>query len=426
MNLQVIYCNHQTASLGLRERLAFTGEEQLAAAYSQLRTQFPGSEAVVLSTCNRVEVYTAQNTEATAPTHDQLAEFLSNFHGVPLEEFLGDLLLQSGPAAVGHLFRVCSSVDSMVLGEPQIVNQVKEAYRQAEENSACGPLTNALFQGAIRVSKRVRTETRLAEGRVSVASVAVGEFARGIFDRFDDKTVLVIGAGEMAEETLQYLKSDGVRDVVVVNRSRERAEELAGQWGGHGFGMDHLAEKLAEADVVVAATGAERPIVDVEMFVTARAGQAERPVFVLDLGAPRDVDPRVADIDENVFLYDVDDLQETCQRNRKKRSAAIERALAIIDDESERFMQEVYHRATGPIVKRLREQWSEVSQAEMRRLRSKLAHLDDGDMDQVEQTLTRMVNKLLHPPLEALKDEAREGTPHGLLDALRRLFHIRD
>ncbi len=212
----------------------------------------------------------------------------------------------------------------------------------------------------------------------------------------------------------------------MVNRSRERAEELAGQWGGHGFGMDHLAAKLAEADVVVAATGADRPIVDVEMFVHARAGQAERPVFVLDLGAPRDVDPRVADIDENVFLYDVDDLQETCQRNREKRSAAIERALAIIDDESERFMQEVYHRATGPIVKRLREQWSEVSQAEMRRLRSKLAHLDDGDMDQVEQTLTRMVNKLLHPPLEALKDEARDGTPHGLLDALRRLFHIRD
>jgi glutamyl-tRNA reductase len=149
-------------------------------------------------------------------------------------------------------------------------------------------------------------------------------------------------------------------------------------------------------------------------------------VFVLDLGAPRDVDPAVAGVDENVFLYDVDDLQETCDRNRSQRSGEIEQALAIIDEESERFMRDIYHRATGPIIKRLREQWSEVSRAELERLRSKLSHLHDDDMDQVQQSLSRIVNKLLHPPLEALKDEARDGTPHGLLEALRRLFHIRD
>ena len=426
MNLQVIYCNHQTSSLDVRERLAFTGDEQLAAAYSQLREVFPGSEAVVLSTCNRVELYTAQENDGAAPTQEELAGFLSSFHGVPLEDFLGDLLLQSGPDAVGHLFRVCSSVDSMVLGEPQIVSQVKQAYRLAEQNAACGPLTNALFQGAIRVSKRVRSETRLSEGRVSIASVAVGDFARGIFDRFDDKTVLVIGAGEMAEETLQYLKADGVREVLVVNRSLDRAEALAQKWGGRGYGMDQLGERLARADVVVAATGSDRPIVDLEMFTRARSGRGDRPVFVLDLGAPRDVDPAVAGVDENVFLYDVDDLQETCQRNRSQRSGEIEQALAIIDEESDRFMQDVYHRATGPIVKRLREQWSEVSRAELERLRGKLSHLHDDDMNQIEQSLSRIVNKLLHPPLEALKDEARDGTPHGLLEALRRLFHIRD
>ena len=426
MNLQVIYCNHQTASLDIRERLAFTDEEQLADAYTQLRDRFPNSEAVVLSTCNRVELYTAQENAAAAPTHDELAGFLSNFHGVPVEEFLGDLLQHSGAEAVGHLFRVCSSIDSMVLGEPQIVSQVKEAYRQAEANEACGPLTNALFQCAIRVSKRVRSETRLAEGRVSIASVAVGEFARGIFDRFDDKTVLVIGAGEMAEETLQYLQDDGVRDVLVVNRNPERARKLAAKWGGNGFGMERLEELLPGADVVVAATGADQPIVDVEMFARVRDGQRDRPVFVLDLGAPRDVAPEVSGLDDNVFLYDVDDLQETCERNRKSRSQEIVRALSIIENESDRFMQDVYHRATGPIVKRLREQWSDVSQKEMDRLRSKLSHLDDADIDQVEQTVNRIVNKLLHPPLEALRDEARDGTPHGLLDALSRLFHIRD
>ena len=426
MNLQVIYCNHQTASLDIRERLAFTDEEQLADAYTQLRDRFPNSEAVVLSTCNRVELYTAQENAAAAPTHDELAGFLSNFHGVPVEEFLGDLLQHSGAEAVGHLFRVCSSIDSMVLGEPQIVSQVKEAYRQAEANEACGPLTNALFQCAIRVSKRVRSETRLAEGRVSIASVAVGEFARGIFDRFDDKTVLVIGAGEMAEETLQYLQDDGVRDVLVVNRNPERARELAAKWGGNGFGMERLEELLPGADVVVAATGADQPIVDVEMFARVRDGQRDRPVFVLDLGAPRDVAPEVSGLDDNVFLYDVDDLQETCERNRKSRSQEIVRALSIIENESDRFMQDVYHRATGPIVKRLREQWSDVSQKEMDRLRSKLSHLGDADIDQVEQTVNRIVNKLLHPPLEALRDEARDGTPPGLLDALSRLFHIRD
>ena len=190
--------------------------------------------------------------------------------------------------------------------------------------------------------------------------------------------------------------------------------------------MDRLEEMLPGADVVVAATGADQPIVDVEMFARARDGQRDRPVFVLDLGAPRDIAPEVSGLDDNVFLYDVDDLQETCERNRKSRSQEIVRALSIIENESERFMQDVYHRATGPIVKRLREQWSDVSQKEMDRLRSKLSHLGDADIDQVEQTVNRIVNKLLHPPLEALRDEARDGTPHGLLDALSRLFHIRD
>ena len=430
MKLQVIYCNHQTARLDVRERLAFTSDDQLAEAYTQFRDQFPGSEAVVLSTCNRVELYTAQDdgdgAGDGAPGHVELAEFFSKFHGIPVEEFFADLLTHNGPDAVRHLFRVCSSIDSMVLGEPQIVSQVKDAYRRAEENQACGPLTNALFQGAIRVSKRVRSETRLSEGRVSIASVAVGDFAKGIFDRFDDKTVLVIGAGEMAEETLRYLQDAGVQEVLVVNRNPRRATILAQQWGGTGYGMEELQTLVARADVVISATGADQPILDVELFRRARERNSDQPVFVLDLGAPRDVSPAVADIDDNVFLYDVDDLQATCARNRKLRTREIEQALEIIDEESERFMQEVYHRATGPIVKRLREQWIEVSDQELERLRTKLGHLEEEDMGQVEQTVKRIVNKLLHPPLETLRDEARDGTPHGLLDAMKRLFHIRD
>lgn len=426
MSLQVVYCNHQTTELDLRERLAFATADQLSMAYKQLHTLFPASEAVVLSTCNRVEVYTAQDDVEEAPTRGELAEFISRFHGIPVGEFFEGLSNQTGPEVARHLFRVCSSVDSMVLGEPQIVSQVKQAYRVAEENDACGPLTNALFQGAIRVSKRVRSETRLSEGRVSVASVAVGEFARGIFERFDDKRVLVIGAGEMAEEALQYLQQEGVGEVLVVNRTHERAESLAAQWGGIACRFEDLEALMARVDVIVSATSAEEPLVSLDRFSEIRRGSGDRPLFILDLGTPRDFVPAIGEFDDNVFLYDVDALQSTCDRNRAARSGEIERALTIIDEETQRFMQDVYHRATGPIVKQLREQWHDVSQAELRRLRTKLDHLPDEELHEVEQSVERIVNKLLHPPLETLRDEAREGTPHGLLDALKRLFHIGD
>lgn len=426
MILQVVYCNHQTARLDVREKLAFPAE-RLHRAYGELRSRFPRAEAVVLSTCNRIEVYTAQEAVDSAPTHRELAEFFADFHSVPLDDFFEDFLERTGPDAVRHLFQVASSLDSMVLGEPQIVSQVKDAYRAAQEHNACGPLTHAMFQGAIHVSSRVRTETRLAEGRVSIASVAVGEFGKSIFDRFDDKSVLIIGAGEMAEETLRYLQSEGVRRITVINRSPERATRLAEMFpGAETRPFEQLDEWLGKADVIVSTTGASQPIVDARRFAAARRKSFDRPVFVLDLGAPRDFDPAARSIDENVFLYDIDDLEATCERNRKARAREIDKALRIIDEETDRFMQEVYHRATGPIVKRLREQWHDLSRDELDRLRSKLAHLNETDIDLIERSVERIVNKLLHPPLEALRKEAREGTPHGLLDALKRLFHLHD
>ena len=422
--LQVVYCNHQSANLSVRERLAFPAE-RLQRAYGELRSRFPDVEAVVLSTCNRVEVYTAQESPDDTPSHRELAEFFADFHNVPINEFFEDFLERTGPDAVRHLFQVSSSLDSMVLGEPQIVSQVKEAYQKAQENGACGPLTHAMFQGAIRVSARVRTETKLVEGRVSIASVAVGEFGKSIFDRFDDKCVLIIGAGEMAEETLQYLQSEGAQDIVVVNRSSERAEKLAAQFdGARTRPYESLDEWLGKADVIVSTTGATEPIVDAARFKNARQAGGGKPVFVLDLGAPRDFTTDAGDVDDNVFLYDIDDLEATCERNRKARVKEIDSALKIIDDETDNFMHDVYHRATGPIVKRLREQWHAISKDEMERLSSKLQHLSEEDRQTVEYSVHRIVNKLLHPPLEALRKEAREGTPHGLLDAMKRLFHL--
>ena len=426
MNFHVVYCNHQTADLEIRERLAFSSEELFGRAYDRWRKVHPESELVVLSTCNRVELYSAQPDEGEGPTSAELVRFLSEFHNLPQDRFAGRLLERHGPDAVRHLFEVACSLDSMVLGEPQIVAQVKEAYERAYRYEACGPLTNALFQMAFRVSGRVRTETALAGGRVSIASVAVGEFGRSIFDRFDDKTVLVLGAGTMAEETVRYLTDAGVTKFIIVNRSSERAAELAAAWGGTARTVEQLDESLAAADVVVSATGAGRHIVSVERFRRARRLAAGKPVFILDLGAPRDFDPAIAGIDENTFLYDIDDLKATCDANRASRQKEIEKAQRIIDEETGRFVHEIYHRATGPVVKRLRDEWHAIRQQEVDQLFAKLPHLPERDRQSIERSIERIVNKLLHPPLEALKDEARSGPPHGLIEALKRLFGLQD
>jgi glutamyl-tRNA reductase len=352
-----------------------------------------------------------------------VAQFLAEFHQVPLDDFVGELREQTGPNAVRHLFEVVSSLDSMVLGEPQIVSQVKEAYRQAELNAACGPLTHSLFQAAIHVSARVRTETKLSEGRVSIASVAVGDFAKSIFDHFADKLVLVIGAGEMAEETLRYLQVEGIRDVVVVNRSADRAEKLAADFGGVAAAWSDLDRWLGRADLIVSTTGADRPIVDVARFRQVRAANGDRTAFILDLGAPRDFDSAVGDL-ENVFLYDIDSLEETCEKNRKARSREVEKAREIIDAETAKYFAEFRHRANSDLVIRLRETWHETAQQELEKLFRKCDHLEPGDREAIERAVDRIVNKLLHPPLEALRDESKDSESHGLIYALKRLFGL--
>ena len=422
MNVLVVSCNHHKAGVQLRERLAFSNAEKLQQAYHQWREVHPDSELVVLSTCNRVEIYAADEQDEAGVSLDDVTQFISKFHNVPTDEFLDSVLAQSGVAAVSHLFQVACSIDSMVLGEPQIVNQVKEAYRMAQEHDACGPLTNVLFQHALKVSAQVRTETGLADGRVSIASVAVGDFGKSIFSRFDNKTVLVIGAGEMAEETLTYLQSEGACRIVVANRSRDRAERLAAKFRGEAVDYATLDDWLTSADVIVSTTGASEVLISKERFAAARARSNCHPVFILDLAAPRDFDPAVATVDDNVFLYDIDALEETCNRNRMAREAEVQKAMVIIENQTQVFMQEIYHRATGPVIHRLREHWHDISRGELDRLYRKLPTLDTPQRDAIEATIQRIVNKLLHPPLEALKDEARAGTPEGLLHAIRRLF----
>lgn len=423
MKVQVVGCSHHQASVATRERLAFS-PVQAAAALDRFRDRFPETEAVLLSTCNRVEVYTAAEDAALAPSHEQMVEFLAGCHGVDAGEVLNDLLERTGEDAARHLFTVAASLDSMVLGEPQIANQVKQAYDLARDRQTVGPLTNQIFQAAMRVAKRVANETAINEKRVSIPSVAVGDFARRIFERFDDKQILVIGAGEMAEETLRYLLDEGARQITIINRSLERAEMLAARSQGVARAWHDLDAALVAADVIVATTGAPMPVVSLARYRSIEPARYQRDLFVLDLAVPRDFEPAIGDC-LGVYLYSLDDLREACRRNQLERAKEEPLARQIIEEETAKFMAELHHRATGPIIKRLRQGWQQPKDDELRRLFNRLPHLSDRDREEVRQSFDRLINKLLHPPLESLRDEARHGVPHGLLEAIRRLF-LRD
>jgi glutamyl-tRNA reductase len=313
----------------------------------------------------------------------------------------------------------------MVLGEPQILAQVKQAYQLAQQHQSAGPLTHEIFQATLRVAKRVAGETAINERRVSIPSVAVGDFAREIFERFDDKQVLVIGAGEMAEETLLYLRDAGARHITVINRSHQRALSLAERCSGNAAAWEELDRLLTTADLVVSTTGAPQPIVTLARYRQIEADRFQRPIFILDLAVPRDFDPAISDC-LGVYLYSVDDLGAACQRNRQKRDRELPRALAIVEEETQRFMAELHHRATGPIIQRLRQSWQTLRDQELARLFNKLPELDERGRGEIEQAFDRYVNKLLHPPLESLRDESRHGAPYGLLEALKRLFKLKD
>jgi glutamyl-tRNA reductase len=424
MKLQMIGCSHHQSSVALRERLAFS-PAQVGEALKQLRVRYPQVEAVLLSTCNRVEIYTAAEQPEAGPSHEQIAQFMADFHQLPMYEIFNDLFERTGEDAVRHLFTVAASIDSMVVGEPQILAQVKQAYELAKDHQSAGPLTHGIFQAAVRVAKRVASETTLNQRRVSIPSVAVGDFARGIFERFDDKRTLVIGAGDMAEETLRYLQGEGAHDVTVVNRSRQRADELAQRWQGRSEAWERLPQLLSQADLVVSTTGASEPVVTLAAYKQIEAARFQRPLFVLDLAIPRDFDPAIGDR-LGVYLYSIDDLEAACQRNRRERDRELPAAIHIVEQETARFMTELHHRSTAPIIKRLREGWQQPKDDELKRLFNKLPELDERARGEIGQSFERLINKLLHPPLESLRSEAEKGPPHGLLDALKRLFQIGD
>lgn len=425
MRLTMVGCNHRHTSLAVRERLAFT-PEQTRDALAAWRVTHPDREAVLLSTCHRVELYAAVADPAANIEPSALVHYLASFHNVPIDEVNAELLALKGEDVVRHLFRVAASLDSMVLGEAQILAQVKQAYELASEIGNTGPVTHGLFQAAIRAARRIANETSLYRHRVSIPSVAIADFASRIFERFDDKRVLVIGAGKMAQETLHYLSHAGAKQIVVLNRDFQHAQSLASEWQGRPAPWSELTEQLVAADLVISTTGAERTVVTLEDYHKQVARRRhQRPLFILDLAMPRDFEPAIGE-ELGVYLYGIDDLTEACDRNRKARADALPAAERIIDEEVRAFVADTRHRASGPVIARFREGLENVQAAELERLYDRLPELDDRSRKEIRQFADRLLAKMLHPPLESLRDESRNGSTHSLLEALQRLFQLKE
>jgi glutamyl-tRNA reductase len=421
MNLQVIGCSHHQSSVATREQLAFT-EQQIGPFLNLFYDQYPDSEAVLLSTCNRTEFYAAAENSDLIPSEQEMIEFLASHQGLKTSEIDADLFVHSDRKAIEHLFTVAASLDSMVVGEAQILSQVKRAYQIAVETNQTIPLTHQVFQSAIRVARRINNETDIHSSRVSVPSVAIGVLAKRIFERLDNKKILIIGAGEMAEETLNYVIAEGGTDIAITNRSVSKAEELSKKFQGRVSEWSKLQQELAIADLIVSTTGATEPIVSSEMFDHVEAVRKQKPVFILDLAIPRDFESEIGKR-LNVYLYTLDDLQEVCQRNREARKTHYPKALKIIDQETDRFFQDANRRSSGSTIAQLKRQADELKEAELKRLMNRLPDVDPKHREEIEQSFNRLVNKILHPPLKSIQSETSDGSG-GLLEALKKLFQL--
>lgn len=420
MKLQLLGCSHHQSELSVREQLAFT-DDQVKAFLQSFYQRFPQSEAVLLSTCNRTEIYVAGRSIDLLPTDRQVIDFLAEYRNLSPEMVSQNLFNHRDRGAIRHLFSVAASLDSMVIGETQILAQVKRAYQLASDSNAQIPLTHHVFQSAIRIARRISNETQIHSARVSVPSVAIGVLAKQIFERLDNKRILILGSGEMASETLQYVIAEGGKDLVIVTRNRSRGDHLIAEFGGRQADWLQLPIEVAAADIVISATGATEPVITNQMFDSIEKFRAQKPVFILDLAVPRDIEPDIGNR-LNVYLYTLDDLQRECEQNRQARLSHFVKAEMILEQETEKFFSEVTQRTyTGTIVQ-LKQQADEIKLAELKRLFNKL-ELDQRQRDEIEYSFNRLVNKLLHPPLQSIRDEEEH---QSLITALKRLFQLKD
>ena len=430
MKLRMIGCSHHDTPLEIREQVAFSSE-QITQALWGLKEQFPDTEAVLLNTCNRVELYWGSSHEDKLATQEAIERFLSEFHRVGLRTIQEHFKVRHDGQAVEHLFMVVSSIDSLVVGESQIPAQVRSAYDRSKLEGAAGAVMHSLFQHANQVSKRVTTETEIHRRRISVPSVAVSEVASEFYERFDDKNIVVIGSGQMGVETLQYLLDAGARNIVIVNRSLDKAQSVADQMSAaaefelRAEPWDALDRLLVWTDLVVSTTGAAEPIVTESRLKPILAKRSRPNLLILDLAVPRDFEPAIARL-PSVYLYSVDDLQSVCQRNEAFRKQQLPKARKIIDEEVQKILADWNLRQSGDTIRALRDQADLIRDSELLRLFSKqsMQELNAEAHQEILQAVDRVINKLLHGPLQSLRDAPHEDHRESLATAIRRLFKL--
>ena len=417
--------SHHTAPLALRERISCSLPEEhgLLEAVEDGSDRFDAlAEMVLLSTCNRIELYAVVDAPAGAAQR-LLTDYMASVHPVDPASFDDYLYFHQGYAAIIHLARVAAGLDSMVLGEPQILGQVNDAYMQAVEANTAGPVLTALFRGAIRAGKRARTETAISSNPASVSSVAI-TLAQQVAGDLERQEVLVVGLGEMGQLALSALRKRKIANISLANRSRERAERLAAGWDGRTYGLEQLPQALATADTVICATAAPHTVVDAGMVRAVMAQRKGRPLVIIDIAVPRDVEPDVARV-PGVHLFDIDDLQETLDEALAARQKEIPRVEAIIAEELKALEAEIRALTIKPIIVDLRQKAEAIRQRELERtLRFLGDDVDEETLKHVQHLSRSLVNKLLHEPTTRLREKATDGQATEYEEAVRDLFDL--
>ncbi len=419
MNILVVGLNHNTAGIEIREKVAFDGAK-LESAVNALK-DFPEiKENIILSTCNRVEIYAnADNPESGSKS---IINFLSNFHNISKETLEKSLYMHNGKNAVRHIFRVGGSLDSMIVGEPQILGQLKDAFDFAHKAKSTGIFLNHLMKEAFSVAKRIRTETKIAEGAVSISFAAV-ELARKIFEDLSRESFMLIGAGEMAELAAKHLIQNGVKNVLVTNRTFQRAEELAREFNGKAVEFDKFLDALIHADIVICSTGAPHYILHKTDMQKIMKQRKNKPMFMIDISVPRNVEPEINDLD-NIYLYDVDDLQGVIKTNIEERRKEQERAEKIVDEEVEAFLKWQETLSAVPTIVALREKAEAIRKEELEKFFKKHNMLKEEEIRAIEAMTNVIMNKLIHSPTVALKGDAQDR--EELVALVRKLYGMNE
>lgn len=423
MPLLMVGLSHRTAPVEVREQLAFTAPGALAPALAQLKSALGVSaECVLLSTCNRTELYVS---DAAARDAEELIALLAAARGLPAAPFIPYREERRGHRAIEHLFRVAAGLESMILGEPDIVRQVKAAYAAAVEAGTVGPTLNPLFHKALAVAKRARTETQLGRGAFSVGHAAAG-MAESIFGSLQNRAVLLLGAGKMSEATARHLASAGASSVLVANRTFDRAARLAEALGGRAIHYDQFPTHLAKADIVIASTAAPHPIVHRPLVAGVMKTRRHRPLFLIDIAVPRDIDADVGQLDD-VFLYNIDDLRAVVDADIAERRQEAARAEALVRDEAMAFAAWLRTtRAAAPLVSGVRAKMEAIRRDDLARLRQRLPHLSENDWQAIETATAAMINKIAHAPTVKIKDYAADPSDQSeeKMDTVRELFGL--